>query len=940
MDPAPTSDASDLKKQNGEGSVTPILPADARNAPECKSFIRRTVYERPNEILKLQGKKMFRPVQKPSHSILRVKSTGTSGVTVSGTNPILTDSKSSISSVDRTNMTVTFDTGTQNMPLRQGSVAGGSTLARRTSISTASSRSSIAGRLKKNSVLDTMEVPEKNFDRLEDRKISSNNKDKNKASGTASVYGGEDHSIAAGRHDLNVRRELYWNKVADDIYPRGISILDAETIANKKSFQHGNAWRKILGCCIPIGNFFLGLILPVLALLKILFRPIIPWCRKNSRDQLGMVGWTVLWMTILATGFYGLDFVLKNVCNFHTSCITFESGTGWLLIARSTGRGITVCFTIGMLFVIKPVVEFIESLPYNKRANLSWRRNHAWLMWGAIILSAIHTWAHVERRAVMSSNEGFENYKLWTGVVLFMLFGIMGAPKFLKPLNSMGVFGFLELSTMCCPFARRKSKNEEAKSPEAKNSKNFDIIPKSPVGKRSFSMVNVTFQNELIQGVKLFHNRPYEMLFEEINRFLPAGTPSLKMDNCRVSILVGDEEVGTKEIRVRSNQQFRCELKHYKGKEVEPLPILTYELFPPCLNLTRRKRSVGGSVFNFTAVESHAGALTAKEGGIQVQKKYRDFKDYFLRMLMRCTYEWSYQRRRLRPVKILYNFTQGSHKQSRFINRKERYILNLKLKMGKPVVPDRYGYYVVLQRGVSLCSYTMIPHSEGREIELNIRHCTFIDRFLDEIAALNPELDESEQAKTGETWYDLGNDFFNVYGPFASSDYTVANAKSVAVLVQVLVFAVGSDLMDYHPEIGINYCNDLKAKAQIVRRDNNKGTYLSRKTSTRRSPQRRMKTSNETAGLTLTERRKLLRTHPIWPNSVELRQNTETGLPEEPMRNESDIVVIGLQRVGEKLAEHVLKKLQLSGFDVIVCSGAWASHINRILERDQYSTGL
>eukprot|EP00954_Amorphochlora_amoebiformis_P027142 1383545-Amorphochlora_amoeboformis.AAC.1 len=85
----------------------------------------------------------------------------------------------------------------------------------------------------------------------------------------------------------------------------------------------------------------------------------------------------------------------------------------------------------------------------------------------------------------------------------------------------------------------------------------------------------------------------------------------------------------------------------------EPLPILTYELFPPCLNLTRRKRSVGGSVFNFTAVESHAGALTAKEGypfaridrdqiwllgGIQVQKKYRDFKDYFLRMLMRCTY--------------------------------------------------------------------------------------------------------------------------------------------------------------------------------------------------------------------------------------------------------------------------------------------------------------
>ena len=43
----------------------------------------------------------------------------------------------------------------------------------------------------------------------------------------------------------------------------------------------------------------------------------------------------------------------------------------------------------------------------------------------------------------------------------------------------------------------------------------------------------------------------------------------------------------------------------------------------------------------------------------------------------------------------------------------------------------------------------------------------------------------------------------------------------------------------------------------------------------------------------------------------------------------------GLHRIQKRLAEHILKKLQLYNYDVLVCSGAWANHIHNILEEDK-----
>uniref|UniRef100_A0A7S3YZH4 Uncharacterized protein n=1 Tax=Lotharella globosa TaxID=91324 RepID=A0A7S3YZH4_9EUKA len=393
----------------------------------------------------------------------------------------------------------------------------------------------------------------------------------------------------------------------------------------------------------------------------------------------------------------------------------------------------------------------------------------------------------------------------------------------------------------------------------------------------------------------------------------------------------------------------------------------------------------------------------------------RDDQHYWLRMIFRLTHvpvfavtcllyaahasgvipfilfliwEYSYRRRQLQPMRILYHFVQGGSKEKRNVEPKERYILKLKIKLGKKVVPDRYGYYVVLGHGFTMCPFTMIPRNGGREIELNIRHCTFIDKVLGEIAARTPEVCEAELHATGETWYDLGPDFFSVYGPFSSSDYTIANARRVAVLVQstgstvsesvikfqnirrywnkVLVFAVGSDLMDYTPEtdkrstlsslvfentnVGSFTRNQAKYRwmmnriereiffdggtrrkpAKIVLKSDHT-TFLSRKASN---------TSDPHHGLSKEERDKMMNqqncgtSKPLWPNSIHLR-NFQMH---EPERNDDDIVVIGLQRLGYELAEYVLKNLMLNDFDVIVCSGVWAAHIKKIIENDRFSS--
>mmetsp|Transcript_22197 Transcript_22197/g.43174 ORF Transcript_22197/g.43174 Transcript_22197/m.43174 type:complete len:592 (+) Transcript_22197:90-1865(+) len=353
---------------------------------------------------------------------------------------------------------------------------------------------------------------------------------------------------------------------------------------------------------------------------------------------------------------------------------------------------------------------------------------------------------------------------------------------------------------------------------------------------------------------------------------------------------------------------------------------------------------------------------------------------------------FTYRAKLLHVEKIIYNFEHAQNRCARVANINNKYILNLRIKLSNSMVPDKYGYYVVLGRDLRVCSYTMLPADQGMEVRLRIKHCTFVDAVIPQIAANENELDIVETNRTGQNWYNLGRNFFNVYGPFMSADHTIANAKKVAVMVQttgsvvsdniiyfqqirnywqkVLVFAVGSDLMNY---AGDNIDQRITTETTVFENTDcgnfflAKGTdrfewmrnridreikdYTSSLKASKRSRSRRGTPTHQQkshkSGSTRRRRTTGLRAarragkrgpgrerglHEVWPNSLTFQQR----VPREAQRDPSDVVVIGLHRIQRNLADHCLKMLQKHDFNIIVCSGAWANHIHAVLDSDKF----
>jgi len=109
------------------------------------------------------------------------------------------------------------------------------------------------------------------------------------------------------------------------------------------------------------------------------------------------------------------------------ACALHNAEAAYIIVARTTGKAITGCFFLGMVFVLRPVIELMDRLTYSEK-ELKWRRLHSWLMISALLLSIIHTAAHIRRRSINSGEFWFEELKLWTGCVLFLLFAVMGTP--------------------------------------------------------------------------------------------------------------------------------------------------------------------------------------------------------------------------------------------------------------------------------------------------------------------------------------------------------------------------------------------------------------------------------------------------------------------------------------------------------------------------------
>jgi len=396
-------------------------------------------------------------------------------------------------------------------------------------------------------------------------------------------------------------------------------------------------------------------------------------------------------------------------------------------------------------------------------------------------------------------------------------------------------------------------------------------------------------------------------------------------------------------------------------------------------------------------------------------KSRDDNKNYFLRMIFRLTHIpvfvatcilfsvhaavilpmllwlfWDFTyRRRVLPIRAaLFQFVQqnkGREVPLRIPNERYRYNLRLRLQLDRGVVvPDKYGFYVILSRGAAHASYTIIPKRGGTEVELDIRHCTFVDRLLPEFRKIAGGLQE-DRSIPGEVWLRLPLDFFHVYGPYASSDATIANAKRVAVLVQttgstvaesvisfqsrrkywerVMIFPVGSDLMDYSPQLeagiatdvifentGIAHYQQDSTKFQWITNRIQRGISIGIPYSDNYIDNncRRQSCRRPSSYQRASENRKKKDEHFFLPNSALIRQNDVCcSIPGEEsyypsrrgtssMHSYSDISIIALQRLNEAIADRILRELQLYGYDIIVCSGAWSENIKKILTRKKF----
>ncbi|GAB5361514.1 hypothetical protein AAMO2058_000719600 [Amorphochlora amoebiformis] len=889
---------------------------------------------------------------------------------------------------------------------------------------------------------------------------------------------------------------------------------------------------------------------------RLMLEPFVAWMPcVNVADEtrVTVVECIVTWLTVIGVCFYGFGYVMRFSCNLNPECITFRTETGAFLIAKSFGKAITASFTIGMIFVLKPVTEYIESLPFEDRWGVGWRKFHARFMNLALIFALGHFAAHIARQRKAVKNQTYEYIQLGTGLALFGLWFFAGAPIWFRgwvsKINFRDLCRPLSRTYECCFMTVRRSRvpvrykgdvqvlylredmpfddlktqiknptlksglvycsknqtltafrnNEELfsaihdasmpvirldvpksdmkdlEAPSVESPRQYDddkTVPNSdgsvnkrkterPTRDAGSQKIEEEGKLEEIKMAELKHrgsvvDKPENNTRDEKEGMLRRGSsqPFVSSDNSAGkedtkylgsmddrSLAAEDDVSENKDYNVVVS--FDNQIKTFKLSGKTPwddLVIAVKEAFL-CDHDTSSLKAFRGIFFdlesrdekkrrhkaNEVSSNEKLCELLAKAKSPRVlitpikRKKKRPLPfvstgcpfwpavegdrgevGYISRWFFRFSHipifaticvvyafhgsevfplialvlwVFSYRARKLKVEKILYKFSHKKNEHARWADPNYKYLLKLRIKLANRRVPDTFGYYVVLGRSTQFCSYTMVPAEGGTEIRLTIKHCTFIDSCLSNIALNENKVDPEEKERTGEIWFNMGRSFFSVYGPYMSSDYTIANAKRVAVMVQttgsvvsdtvinfqkirkywdrVIVFAVGSDLMNYDcgeehavqsttvfTHSDVSHFDPKKAKFRWMLNRIDKFIALKAQHGLDHHDQgmptvHRMDTmSNDLKA----SQKDLIMHHPNethWPNSVLFNGDPPVDTP--LTHNPNEIPVIGLHRIENKLAEHILRRLQEFNYDVIVCSGAWNYHIHNVLERDRYN---
>jgi hypothetical protein len=136
-----------------------------------------------------------------------------------------------------------------------------------------------------------------------------------------------------------------------------------------------------------------------------------------------------VWFVILTGALYGFFRMLQS--HSYSLKYLFDSPHDiYVLFARASGKLATAFGMVGLLFTLRPLASALEEIPLYRRNYYGWRRVHILSMQLCMLFGLSHTIFQGLRIADYSTKQVYEDYFLYSGLVLWVLFLLQAAPNF------------------------------------------------------------------------------------------------------------------------------------------------------------------------------------------------------------------------------------------------------------------------------------------------------------------------------------------------------------------------------------------------------------------------------------------------------------------------------------------------------------------------------
>eukprot|EP00808_Paulinella_micropora_P026564 g25624.t1 len=255
-----------------------------------------------------------------------------------------------------------------------------------------------------------------------------------------------------------------------------------------------------------------------------------------------------------------------------------------------------------------------------------------------------------------------------------------------------------------------------------------------------------------------------------------------------------------------------------------------------------------------------------------------------------------------------YRFVVDGLKDPQPETSQPKYILELRVT-ARDVMPVDFGFYCVLSRGSCFASYTMIPLNRN-QFMFRIKNCVLTE-------SLRPLLNSSDQGDENY-WFKTADPFvMTVHGPYHSSDYSIANAKKLAVFVNGTGNAVSDAIIRFVDE-------KPRYFRKVIVFNMGGGDSLNYGIATSMIKGCALPVSDAVTELKSTE------------------EMLQTKLP-EAMNSDIQLTIFNFKNMNVNICEHLMKCIQQKhfvdgveqeGYHIMICSEIWRQYLDIIRARD------